>query len=373
MLMQAITVPDRYYDACRREVDFIKRYIFPGSCIPSVGRLVSAAARRSGLKLIAADDLTADYAETLRRWRASFSGHIEQVRALGYPDRFCRMWEFYLCYCEGGFAERFLGDVQLLWEKWPRLLIGWAAVAVLMALLWARQTRTRNATSVDAAWALSLGVLAIWLAWRTDGEPARRVLVAVIASVWAFRLAGLLYFSRVRGESTEDGRYKAMREHWGESAQPMFFLFYQGQALVASGFACFFLLAMQRAGPLDAWDALGAVLAAGAVSGETIADRQLARWRADESNRGRTCRAGLWRYSRHPNYFFEWIHWWAYVAVSLDVRALIGPALMLAFLFRLTGIPYTERQALKSRGDDYRRYQRTTSVFVPWFPREDKA
>jgi steroid 5-alpha reductase family enzyme len=81
------------------------------------------------------------------------------------------------------------------------------------------------------------------------------------------------------------------------------------------------------------------------------------------------CRAGLWRYSRHPNYFFEWVHWWAYVLIGHAAPlTLLGPAAMLLFLFRVTGIPYTERQALKSRGEQYREYQRTTSRFVPWPP-----
>ena len=118
-------------------------------------------------------------------------------------------------------------------------------------------------------------------------------------------------------------------------------------------------------------DLAGALLAVGALVGEGIADRQLAAWRHDPANRGVTCRAGLWRYSRHPNYFFEWVHWWAYVLIGAGVWwTLLGPALMLVFLFRLTGIPYTEQQALKSRGEDYKRYQQTTSVFFPWFPKQ---
>jgi len=112
-----------------------------------------------------------------------------------------------------------------------------------------------------------------------------------------------------------------------------------------------------------------------AVGGETLADRQLAAWRADPAHRGRTCRAGLWRYSRHPNYFFEWLHWWSYPLLAWGSPewwlTLLGPALMLYTLLKVTGIPYTEQQALASRGDDYRAYQRTTSAFVPWFPKQE--
>jgi steroid 5-alpha reductase family enzyme len=251
---------------------------------------------------------------------------------------------------------------------------GFVATAIGMALLWARQLRTRNATSVDVAWSLALGLLAVAYAFLADGEPARRILVAVVAGAWAFRLAGYLYFARVRHESEEDGRYRAMRTHWGARAPLGFFVVYQAQAFLAALFSTFFLMAMTRPGPLDVLDVAGVLVALIAIGGELVADRQLARWRADPANRGRTCRAGLWRYSRHPNYFFEWVHWWAYVLIAWGApwwwATLFGPGLMLLFVYRITGIPYTERQALKSRGEDYRAYQRTTSAFIPWFPKE---
>jgi len=101
-----------------------------------------------------------------------------------------------------------------------------------------------------------------------------------------------------------------------------------------------------------------------------MADQQLARFRADPSNKGQVCDVGLWHYSRHPNYFFEWLHWFSYPLIAfgtpLSWIAWLGPVVMLIFLYRITGIPYTEKQALKSRGDAYRRYQETTSPFVPW-------
>ena len=119
MLLQAITIRDQFYDQARRSVDFIKRFIFPGSFIPSVHVLVNSLARATDLKLFHLEDIGPHYARTLKLWRERFLARQADVRALGYPERFVRMWEFYLCYCEGGFEERQLGDVQMLLTK-PR-------------------------------------------------------------------------------------------------------------------------------------------------------------------------------------------------------------------------------------------------------------
>jgi cyclopropane-fatty-acyl-phospholipid synthase len=119
MLLQSITIRDQFYDQARRSVDFIKRFIFPGSFIPSVQALVDAAARATDLKLFHLEDIGPHYARTLKIWRERFLARAADVRALGYPESFVRMWEFYLCYCEGGFEERQLGDVQMLFTK-PR-------------------------------------------------------------------------------------------------------------------------------------------------------------------------------------------------------------------------------------------------------------
>ncbi|HET7249072.1 MAG TPA: DUF1295 domain-containing protein [Gemmatimonadales bacterium] len=248
------------------------------------------------------------------------------------------------------------------------LLEGWAALAALMAVLWLRQLRTANATSVDAAWSAGMGILAVSFALLANGDPQRRLLVGTLAALWAARLAWHLISDRVLGRP-EDGRYRAMREQWGQRAPLYFFIFYQGQAIVATLFSVPILAAMQG-GALDAWAGAGALVWLIAVLGETTADRQLSRFRAKPENRGRTCREGWWRISRHPNYFFEWTHWFGYVLIGHAVwPTWIGPAAMLLFLFRLTGIPFTEQQAIKSRGDDYRAYQRETSVFFPWFPK----
>ncbi len=116
-LIQAITMPDHHYGRYLNTPDFINRYIFPGSCCPSLQAIMAAVARATDLRLSHLEDLSPHYARTLREWRRNFHAHLEQVKSLGYEERFIRMWEYYLCYCEGGFAERFTGDLQLLFCK----------------------------------------------------------------------------------------------------------------------------------------------------------------------------------------------------------------------------------------------------------------
>jgi cyclopropane-fatty-acyl-phospholipid synthase len=117
MALQAITIGDQIFDRHKRSVDFIKRYIFPGSCIPSITAVASAIASATDMRLVQLKDITPHYATTLRQWRERFFANIDQVRELGYSDTFIRMWEYYLSYCEGGFAERYIGDVQMLFAK----------------------------------------------------------------------------------------------------------------------------------------------------------------------------------------------------------------------------------------------------------------
>jgi cyclopropane-fatty-acyl-phospholipid synthase len=117
MALQAITIGDQIFNRHKRSVDFIKRYIFPGSCIPSITAISNAIAKATDLRLVHLEDITPHYARTLREWRRRFFGNIDKVRQMGYSDTFIRMWEYYLCYCEGGFAERYIGDVQMIFTK----------------------------------------------------------------------------------------------------------------------------------------------------------------------------------------------------------------------------------------------------------------
>ncbi|NID06598.1 DUF1295 domain-containing protein [Luteibacter jiangsuensis] len=252
-------------------------------------------------------------------------------------------------------------------------LILWLLAATVMTLGWQWQRSRSNAGIVDVLWAAGVGAGAVLMALFGSGAPMIRAALAILGGVWGMRLARHLW-KRVRGEP-EDGRYKHLRAHW-KGAQWKFFAFFQFQALLIVLFALPFAAVAKNPQVSVAWLAAGAVVWLLSVVGESVADGQLARFRADPANKGRTCREGLWRYSRHPNYFFEWLHWFAYVFLAVGSPffwlAWSGPLVMYVFLRWISGVPYTEAQALRSRGDEYREYQRSTPMLIPWFPKRSE-
>lgn len=250
--------------------------------------------------------------------------------------------------------------------------IGAAIVAAFMFALWLFHLAMKNASIVDVGWAASLGILAIVYALRAPGSPIRSWTIAAMAALWAFRLAMHLLL-RIVGKP-EEGRYVQLRREWKTNLGLKFLAFFEFQALLAVALAIPFLLpTLNAASGITALEIAAVVVFVIAIVGESIADAQLSRFKSDPANNGRICRAGLWNYSRHPNYFFEWLIWVSFALFALSSPwgwlGLVSPILILYFLFKVTGIPATEAQALRSRGDEYRRYQETTSAFFPWFPR----
>lgn len=259
-------------------------------------------------------------------------------------------------------------------EPWLWLAWAWAATSVLFVGVWFVCHRINNAGYIDVAWALAIGVGVIAAAVMLDNGTGRSIFVALMGAAWAFRLAWHL-FTRLHGKE-EDGRYAHMRQHYSDRAPLAFFVFFQMQALFVVLFLVPMIAAMTATGPVGWREILAATIWMVAIRGEAMADQQLAQFKANPDNHGKVCKQGLWRYSRHPNYFFEWVHWFAYLAIgasvseSIGYAAIAGPIVMLVFLVFVTGIPYTEMRAIQSKGEAYKQYQRETSAFLPWFPKK---
>ena len=253
-------------------------------------------------------------------------------------------------------------------------LLGAAIVAGMMLVLWIIHLLIRNAALVDVGWAAGLGILALFYAAVGPGYAARKWAMASMAGFWGLRLAAFLLFARVLGHP-EEGRYVQLRKEWKTNLALRFLFFFEFQALLEVVLSLpFLLVCMNPRAPLGVVEKTGAGIWLVAIIGEAIADQQLNKFKKDPANKGKTFRGGLWKYSRHPNYFFEWMIWVGYavfaVASPWGWLGLISPALILYFLLSVTGIPATEAQAIRTRGNEYRAYQRTTSSFVPWFPKK---
>ncbi len=252
-------------------------------------------------------------------------------------------------------------------------LLGWLVAASLLANLFLLQWRTRDATAVDVGWALSLVLIALVDAVLAPGHWSHRVVIAALVGVENLRIASLV---RRRIGKGEDTRYRELRSRWRARGreQLSFAIFYQAQAFLAALLSLPILLAsFNRSHGLGPLEWAGVAVWVVAASLEAVADRQLTGFKAEAANRGKTMRTGLWRFSRHPNYFFQSLTWVAYALIATAAPwgwlAWLAPALILYLVLFVTGVPPAEEQSLRSRGDDYRRYQRETSVFVPWFPR----
>jgi steroid 5-alpha reductase family enzyme len=257
------------------------------------------------------------------------------------------------------------------------LLVTAFAVA-LMAAIWALALQINNLGIVDIAWSGAFAPIAVFCALTLHGNPARRWLIAGMVVLWSLRLATHIGVRVAAHHPQEDARYSEIRAQWKSCCQWKLLLFFEMQAGLIAILSIPFLLGCLNAEPrISPQEYAGAALWLVAVAGETIADQQLKQFRANPKNRGQVCFAGLWNFSRHPNYFFEWLVWVGFyffaLGSPLGCATIYCPALMLYFLLRVTGIPLTEKLSVQSKGDAYREYQRTTSAFVPWFKKAPQA
>jgi steroid 5-alpha reductase family enzyme len=242
---------------------------------------------------------------------------------------------------------------------------------ITFAALFLLARRLNNYGIVDIAWSYAFAMVAAFYGLAGSGWPLRRAIIAAMVGAWSLRLGTHLLIRIARHHPVEDSRYVALRRDWAQHFAARMFAFFQLQAISVVLLAVAFALPARNSHPqLHGLEIAGMVLWLGAICGEAVADAQLAAFKRDPRNRGRVCDRGLWRYSRHPNYFFEWLVWVAYFVFALPSPlgwlAIVGPASILFLLLRVTGIPMAEAQSLQSKGDAYRRYQTTTSAFVPW-------
>ncbi|WP_223787607.1 DUF1295 domain-containing protein [Marinicella meishanensis] len=252
--------------------------------------------------------------------------------------------------------------------------IVWAAGAcvLLQLLAWLRQRQTSNADSVDIAWTLGIIVCAVIYLFTVPSPDWNMILVFVFPVIWYSRL--LLHLIDRYDVAHEDSRYQHLRAHWSQGTQAKFlafFMFQAGLSVLFSLTAYWVLVAAE----LNAVKVVtAAVIGLLALLGVTVADKQLLRFKRNHDS-SEVCNVGLWRYSRHPNYFFEWLHWFVYPILLWGNPyfewSLLVVAIMLLFLLKLTGIPYSEQRALEKRGDAYRSYMKQTSPFIPWRTNHD--
>jgi steroid 5-alpha reductase family enzyme len=252
----------------------------------------------------------------------------------------------------------------------PLLSLAAACFIMTMVYLWA--LKIKNNGIVDIFWALNFLVIATITYALANGYEARKLVVFALASLWSSRL-GIYLLIRVGGHlKEEEGRYKALRAEWSNAK---FFGFYQVQALSNVFLSIpFFVTSLNPSPQLNLLEYAGAALWFLSILGEGISDWQLHYFKSKPANKGKVCQYGLWNYSRHPNYFFQLMIW-----ISVSVFSISSPygwlsllcPLSIGFLiFKVTGIPMTEEQAVRSKGEAYKEYQRTTSAFVPWFKKK---
>ena len=272
---------------------------------------------------------------------------------------------------------------------------GLVFVIAEMAITFFAARRLNNFGIVDVVWSFGFTPL-VWIAFaiaslrtydaKLNAHPEwnwpAALVIASLVTAWSVRLGSHL-FVRVRSHHpVEDVRYARLRQEWGSTTNRRMFGFFLLQGILQLVLATPWIAVLLDTTPastfrLSGWGLAGLSLWWVGIVGESIADRQLARFRTNPNNRGRICEIGLWNHSRHPNYFFEWIIWIAYAVFALSSPwgwiGLLSPLLMGHFLINVTGIPMTEALSLQSKGDAYREYQRTTSAFVPWFKGVGKA
>lgn len=255
------------------------------------------------------------------------------------------------------------------------LLVGLIFVFGLMSILWLLAIRIKKASIVDPAWAACIALLVMFYTAFSPAGGVRVFLITTMGVLWGMRLCFFILFYRVLFVQ-EDGRYAEILLRWGDRKNIKLFQFYMLQALVAVLFSIpYLIMSLNPRHQLYGLEILGFSIWLLAFFAETMADLQLEYHKKQADSKGKTCRLGLWNWSRHPNYFFEFLVWCGVAIFALSSPwgfiSLICPVAIFHFVYNVTGIPKTEEQSLRSRGDDYRRYQQEVSKFFPLPPKRE--
>ncbi len=256
------------------------------------------------------------------------------------------------------------------------------ALSAAMAAAWAIARRPGRSGWTDAIWSFAIGAAGVAGALVPIGAPptGRQILVAGLVAFWSLRLG--IHIAIRSAKSGDDPRYVELKRQWGAAFSGRLFLFLQVQAAAALLLVGSIVAAARNTASFIVWsDWAGAIILALAVIGEGIADRQLAGFRYNPANRRRVCDVGLWAWSRHPNYVFEWLGWAAYALIAIGPAgqsgwgwvALSGPLFMYWLLVHVSGIPPLEAHMLRSRGSAFRTYQARVSAFWPMPPRSSEG
>lgn len=246
---------------------------------------------------------------------------------------------------------------------------------LVQTICWLVQCKTKNTDIIDIAWASLIVICGLIYFIQSANHSLHRYIILLLPVAWYMRLSWHL-INRYQ-VSQEDGRYKQLRQYWkSQSSEGIvqlkmlaFFLF---QGLLAWGFSIPAYLVAEITVEISLWDYLAILIAVIALVGVTLSDNQLRNFKKKNSNKGLVCSDGFWRYSRHPNYFFEWLHWISYPLLAFNSHSLLDPSWwllasypfwMLIFLLKLTGIPFNEEQNIRTKGDAYKEYQNCTNMF----------
>ena len=253
------------------------------------------------------------------------------------------------------------------------LLIAAGVSFLLVIVVFLLLENTSHTSIIDFVWCFGVTVASVFYAIYPDAEITNLGwhLIA-FQLLWFTRLGGMIIYRTLVLEK-EDGRYRRLRESWGDRYRQKLFRFYifQGVGIILFSLPVWSALSLQT--EITKFGIVGETLCLIGTIGAFASDWTLTKFRKASDNSGQVCKAGLWRYSRHPNFFFEWLYWLGLAFLGVNgvdsLWVFVFPVMVLIFLLFITGVPTVEAQALRSRKEAYRKYQQTTSVFVPWFPK----